>query len=41
LSAEDQHRIAEALLNPPEPAAALRRAFQRRDSLLGVPEPKN
>ena len=41
LSAEDQNRIVEALLNPPKPAAALRRAFQRRDSLLGAPEPNN
>ena len=29
LSMKDQRRIAEALLNPPEPADALRRAAQR------------
>jgi uncharacterized protein (DUF1778 family) len=36
LSAEDQRLIAEAILHPPEPTAALRRAFQRRDELFGV-----
>jgi uncharacterized protein (DUF1778 family) len=36
LSAEDQRLIAEAILHPPEPAAALRRALQRRDELFGV-----
>jgi uncharacterized protein (DUF1778 family) len=35
LSVEDQRRIAEAILNPPEPAPALRRAFERRRELLG------
>jgi uncharacterized protein (DUF1778 family) len=36
LSAEDQRQIAEALLNPPEPAPALKKAFQQRRELLGV-----
>ncbi len=36
LSVEDQRQIVEALLNPPEPTPALRRAFQRRRELLGV-----
>ena len=35
LSVEDQRRVAAALLNPPKPAAALRRGFKRRRSLLG------
>ena len=35
LSVEDQRQIAEAILNPPEPAPALRRAFERRRELLG------
>jgi uncharacterized protein (DUF1778 family) len=35
LSVEDQRRIAEAILNPPAPAAALRRAFKRRRELFG------
>ncbi|MBI4905538.1 MAG: DUF1778 domain-containing protein [Acidobacteria bacterium] len=35
LSAEDQRLIAEAMLNPPEPSPALRRAFRRRDELFG------
>lgn len=35
LSAEDQRLIAEAILNPPDPSPALRRAFQRRDELFG------
>lgn len=35
LSAEDQRLIAEAILNPPEPSPALRRAFQRRNELFG------
>ena len=35
LSVEDQRRVAAALLNPPKPAAALRRAFKRRKRLLG------
>jgi uncharacterized protein (DUF1778 family) len=36
LSPEDQRRIAAAVLNPPEPAPALRRAFQRRKALFGT-----
>lgn len=35
LSAEDQRLIAAAILNPPEPTPALRRAFQRRHELFG------
>jgi uncharacterized protein (DUF1778 family) len=35
LSIEDQRQIVEALLNPPEPTPASRRAFQRRRELLG------
>lgn len=36
LSLEDQREVAAALLNPPEPTDALRRAFARRRDLLGV-----
>jgi uncharacterized protein (DUF1778 family) len=36
LSVEDQRQIAEALLNPPEPAPALKKAFERRSKLLGT-----
>ena len=35
LSVEDQRQIAEAILNPPDPAPALRRAFKRRRDLFG------
>ena len=35
LSVEDQRLIAETILSPPEPALALRRAFERRDDLFG------
>lgn len=35
LSMEDQRRIAEAILDPPEPVPALRRAFDRRRELFG------
>ena len=35
LSAEDQRRFAAALLDPPEPNAALRRAFEHRRRLVG------
>jgi uncharacterized protein (DUF1778 family) len=35
LSVEDQRRIADAILNPPKPAPALRRAFKRRRELFG------
>jgi uncharacterized protein (DUF1778 family) len=34
LSVEDQRRFAEALLNPPEPNEALRRAFESHRRLL-------
>jgi uncharacterized protein (DUF1778 family) len=36
LSMEDQRRVAKALLNPPKPNAALKRAFKRRRPLLGA-----
>lgn len=36
LSLEDQDRVAQAILNPPEPTAALRRAFNRRRELFGI-----
>jgi uncharacterized protein (DUF1778 family) len=35
LSVEDQRQIAEAILSPPRPTTALRRAFQRRLELFG------
>ncbi len=35
LSAGDQRLIAAAILNPPEPTPALRRALQRRHELFG------
>lgn len=35
LSLEDQARIAKAILRPPAPAPALRRAFRRHRALLG------
>ena len=35
LSLDDQRRLADAILNPPEPAPSLRRAFQRRRELFG------
>jgi uncharacterized protein (DUF1778 family) len=34
LSLADQERFAAALLSPPEPTAALKRAFERRKALL-------
>ncbi len=37
LSVEDQQRFAEALLDPPEPVAALEKAFQRRRELIRTP----
>ncbi|MDR0592939.1 MAG: DUF1778 domain-containing protein [Bifidobacteriaceae bacterium] len=37
LSVADQRRFAEALLDPPEPAPALERAFDRRRKLLSAP----
>jgi uncharacterized protein (DUF1778 family) len=36
ISAEDQKRFAEALLNPREPNAALRRAFEHHRRLVGT-----
>ena len=35
LSVEDQRQVADAILNPPGPTPALRRAFKRRRELLG------
>jgi uncharacterized protein (DUF1778 family) len=35
LSVEDQRQVAEAILHPPDPAPALRRAFERRNELFG------
>ena len=35
LSAEGQERFAEALLNPPEPNEALKRAFEHHRRLVG------
>ncbi|BBL77499.1 hypothetical protein MishRS11D_45970 (plasmid) [Methylomagnum ishizawai] len=35
LSVEDQRRFVEAILNPPEPTPALRRAFARHHELFG------
>jgi uncharacterized protein (DUF1778 family) len=37
LSAEDQRRFVELLLNPPEPAPALRRAKEAHARLFGTP----
>jgi uncharacterized protein (DUF1778 family) len=36
LSAEDQRQIAKAILNPPKPTPALRRAARRYRKLFGV-----
>ena len=36
LSIEDRREIAKALLNPPKPEPALKRAFKRRRQLLGA-----
>jgi uncharacterized protein (DUF1778 family) len=36
LSIKDQRQIVKALLNPPKPTPALRRAFRRRRELFGV-----
>src|ERR1700752_2117186 len=36
LSIEDQRQIAEAILNPPEPTPALRKAFRRHRELFGA-----
>ena len=35
LSLEDQECFAQALLSPPEPSAALKRAFERHSKLIG------
>jgi uncharacterized protein (DUF1778 family) len=35
LSMDDQQQIADAILKPPDPAPALRRAFERRHKLFG------
>jgi len=35
LSVDGQRQLAEALLHPPPPAEALRRAFERRKTLFG------
>jgi uncharacterized protein (DUF1778 family) len=37
LSIEDQQRIADAILHPPEPTPALRKAFQKHRELSGTP----
>lgn len=39
LSKADQLRFAEALLSPPSPSAALKRAMVRHDELFGAKEP--
>ncbi len=36
LSIEGQRQIAEAILNPPEPTPALRKAFRRHRELFGA-----
>jgi len=36
LSVEDQRQIAEAIINPPKPTPALRRAVRRYRELFGV-----
>lgn len=36
LSLNDQERFAEALLSPPRPSAALKRAMVRHDKLFGA-----
>jgi uncharacterized protein (DUF1778 family) len=36
LSVEDQRKIAELILNPPDPNPGLVRAFQRRRELFGL-----
>ena len=40
LSAEDQRAFAEAILYPPEPTPALRRAFRRHRELIQELEPR-
>jgi uncharacterized protein (DUF1778 family) len=36
MTLKDQQRFADALLSPPKPSAALKRAFARRRKLLGA-----
>ena len=36
LSVEDQRLFAESIINPPEPTAALRRAFEKHRELFGT-----
>ena len=36
LSREDQLQIADALVSPPEPSPALKKAFRRRRELFGI-----
>jgi uncharacterized protein (DUF1778 family) len=36
LSVEDQQRFADAILTPPEPIPALRKAFERHRELFGA-----
>lgn len=36
LSVEDQRQIAEAILHPPDPVRALKKAFRRRRVLFGA-----
>ena len=36
LSIDDQRQIVKALLNPPKPTPALKRAFRRRRELFGM-----
>ena len=36
LSVDDQRFFAESILNPPEPTAALRQAFEKHRELFGV-----
>jgi uncharacterized protein (DUF1778 family) len=36
VSLEDQRAFADAILDPSEPTAALRRAFRRRDELIST-----
>jgi uncharacterized protein (DUF1778 family) len=39
LSAADQRQVAAAILNPPAPTPALKKAFRRRRELLGIEDP--
>lgn len=40
LSVEDQRLFAESIINPPEPNAALRRAFEKHRELFGTEWPR-